>query len=149
MQYKLNFEPVPEGCWYSNLRSFLKEEQWDRVRRMAYAKANGRCTICGVPSPRLEAHERWAYDEEKGIQRLTDVVAVCRKCHAVIHIGRTQLMGKEDEAAAWFMQVNECSYAEYLHALGEANEIHRRRNLVPEWTTDISWLQKNIKNLDL
>ncbi len=140
MEYKLNFELVPDGCWYSNLRSLLKPEEWDRVRRAAYARADGRCMICGRPVSRLEAHERWAYDEERATQRLTDVVAVCKDCHAVIHIGRTQLMGKEKEASDWFCKVNDCSYAEYRAALGKANEEHRRRNRVGEWKLDLEWL---------
>lgn len=147
MEYKLNFELVPDSCWYSNLRSILKPEQWDKVRRAAYARADGRCSICGSPSSRLEAHERWEYDEEKNTQILTDVVALCRRCHEVVHIGRTQLMGREKEAADWFMQVNECSYADYRAALGRANDDHRRRNRVPEWKLDISWLNENMKRL--
>lgn len=35
--YKLNFEMVPEECWYSNLRSALSREEWDIVRKDAYA----------------------------------------------------------------------------------------------------------------
>lgn len=147
MKYRLNFELVPDSCWYSNLRSILTGEQWDRVRRAAYARAGGRCSICGSPSPRLEAHEHWAYDEETQTQKLTDVVALCRRCHEVVHIGRTQLMGREKEASEWFMRVNDCSYAEYRAALGKANEEHKRRNLVPEWKLDISWLKENMKGL--
>lgn len=139
---KLEFELVPDSCWYSNLRSILSPAQWDFVRKDAYARAQGRCMICGVRSGRLEAHERWAYDEANAVQRLADVVAVCRSCHEVIHIGRTQLMGREREAETHFMKVNGCSYAQYRKALGEANEAHRRRNLVPEWKLDLSWLQR-------
>ena len=47
---KLDFELVPDGCWYSNLRSILKPAQWDVVRREAYARANGKCMICGRPA---------------------------------------------------------------------------------------------------
>lgn len=139
--YKLNFELVPDGCWYSNLRSVLKPSGWDRVRRIAYARANGKCMICGRSVGRLEAHERWAYDEKTCTQILTDIIAVCRQCHAVIHIGRTQLMGGEKEAADWFMKVNDCSYADYRAALGRANEEHIRRNRVSEWKLDISFLR--------
>ena len=63
MEYKLNFELVPDSCWYSNLRSILTPAQWDVVRKDAYARAEGRCMICGCPAKRLEAHERWEYDE--------------------------------------------------------------------------------------
>ena len=143
MEYRLNFELVPDSCWYSNLRSVLKPVQWDKIRRAAYAKAGGRCTICGAESRRLEAHERWEYNVETRTQILVDVVAICPACHAVVHIGRTQLMGKEEEACRHFMRVNGCSYAEYRAALGKANEDHRRRNLVPEWKLDLSWLKGN------
>lgn len=142
---KLNFELVPDGCWYSNLRSILSPAQWDVVRREAYARAGGRCMICGAPSHRLEAHERWEYDEERCVQKLADVVAVCKSCHEVIHIGRTQLMGGEVRASEHFMKVNGCTYAEYRKALGEANEAHIRRNLVPEWKLDLGYLKKFIQ----
>ncbi|MCD8306959.1 MAG: HNH endonuclease [Clostridia bacterium] len=139
---KLEFELVPESCWYSNLRSILSKEQWDVVRRDAYARAGGRCMICGKPVKRLEAHERWSYDEKNKVQKLEDVVAVCRACHEVIHIGRTQLMGREKEASEHYMKVNGCSYAEYRKALGEANAAHQRRNKVDEWKLDLTWLQR-------
>ena len=142
---KLEFELVPDSCWYSNLRSILSPAQWDIVRRDAYARANGRCMICGEPTSRLEAHERWEYDEEKGIQRLENVIAVCKSCHEVIHIGRTSLLGGEERACAHFMKVNGCNYAEYRKALGEANEAHRRRNKVPVWSLDLSYLKKFTK----
>lgn len=138
----LNFELVPESCWYSNLRSILSPAQWDVVRKEAYARAGGRCMICGAKTARLEAHERWEYDEDKKVQKLSDVVAVCRACHEVIHIGRTQLLGGEERAAAHFMKVNGCTYAEYRKALGEANAAHIRRNKIPEWSLDLTYLKK-------
>ena len=145
MELKLNFELVPDSCWYSNLRSILKPAQWDVVRRDAYARANGRCMICGRPASRLEAHERWSYDEEKEVQKLEDVIAVCHQCHSVIHIGRAQLMGEEDKAIKHFMRVNKCTYADYIRALGEANATHQRRNRVGEWKIDLSYLERFTK----
>ena len=139
---KLEFELVPDSCWYSNLRSILSPAQWDMVRREAYSRANGKCMICGEAAKHLEAHERWIYDEENGIQKLDTVIAVCKSCHEVIHIGRTSLLGGEERASAHFMKVNGCSYSEYRKALGEANEAHRRRNKVPEWKLDLSYLKK-------
>lgn len=141
---KLDIELVPDGCWYSNLRSLLSKAQWDAVRREAYSRAGGRCTVCGRRCTRLEAHERWSYDEKNAVQKLEDVVALCHACHEVVHIGRTQLMGREREASEHFMRVNGCTYAEYRKALGEANERHRRLNIVPEWKLDLSYLKKFI-----
>ena len=145
MELKLNFELVPDSCWYSNLRSILSPKQWDVVRRDAYARANGRCMICGRQASRLEAHERWSYDEQNSVQKLEDVVAICHACHSVIHIGRTQLIGQEDQAIKHFMRVNKCTYADYIRALGEANALHRRRNQVKEWKIDLSYLERFTK----
>ena len=138
-KFKLNFELVPDSCWYSNLRSELPAGAWDVLRKKAYARADGRCMICGSPSARLEAHEQWEYDDKAGVQRLKNIVAICRPCHEVIHIGRTQLMGKEREASEHFMKVNNCSYSEYRAALAEANALHRERS-EREWQLDISAL---------
>ncbi len=141
MNLKLNFELVPDSCWYSNLRSELPKEAWDIIRKKAYARAGGKCMICGAPATHLEAHEQWEYDDDKGVQKLKSVVAICRPCHEVIHIGRTQLMGREREAVAHFMKVNDCSYADYIKALGEANAKHRERSR-REWQLDVSSLPK-------
>lgn len=138
-KYKLNFQLVPDGCWYTNLRSALPREVWDKVRKTAYARAGGRCAICGSPG-RLEAHEVWEYDDEKYIQKLCGIIAVCPACHEVIHIGRTSLMGREKDAQAHFMAVNGCTQSEYHAALGEANRVHAERSR-HEWVTDISFLQ--------
>ena len=139
---------VPDSCWHSNLRSLLTPAQWDIVRREAYARAGGKCMLCGAEARRLEAHEQWEYDEKNCVQRLADVVAVCKSCHEVIHIGRTALMGREREAEAHFMKVNGCTYAEYRKALGEATEAHRRRNKVAEWALDLAYLKKFLLKLN-
>lgn len=100
--------------------------------------------ICGAPSKRLEAHERWEYDEENAVQRLKDIIAVCPACHAAIHIGRTQLKGDARAAEEHFMKVNGCTYAQMRAALGAANADHIRRNKIGEWKLDISRLAQFI-----
>ena len=145
MEYKLNFELVPDSCWYSNLRSLLSKKQWDFLRADAKARAGGKCAICGKQTSSLDAHERWSYDIEKGVQKLEDIIAVCKDCHSVIHIGYTQLKGNEVRAEKHFMKVNNCSYAEYRKALGIANELHQQRNSVSEWKLDLTYLKRYIK----
>ena len=140
MAYKLDFELVPEECWYFNLRSVLPPAGWDIVRKDAYARAKGRCSICGK-SGRLEAHEKWSYDEKRAVQKLETVIALCRACHEVKHISRTQLTGRGDEAMEHFMKINGCSQMDYHAALGKANEEYLRRNKIENWTTDLSWLK--------
>ena len=137
--FKLNFQLVPDGCWYANLRSALPREAWDKLRRAAYTRADGHCSVCGAGG-RLEAHEVWSYDDDTHIQKLEDIIAVCPACHAVIHIGRTELLGKGAEAEAHFCKVNGATQSEYHAALGEANRIHAERSR-HEWATDISRLK--------
>lgn len=139
-KYKLDFELVPEELWYANLRSILRTEDWDMVRRDAYKRAGYRCRICGADG-RMEAHEKWSYDDKRAVQKLEDVLALCHNCHLVKHIGRTQLMGNEGVAMAHFMKVNACSQMEYHAALARANEEYRARNKIEGWVTDVSWLK--------
>ena len=145
MKNKLTFETVPEECWYSNLRSVLKREDWDSIRRDAYARATGKCSICGSSAKPLEAHEKWSYDEKRALQKLEDVVALCRRCHEVKHISRTYLVGRGMDAMEHFMKVNECSQMEYHEALQKLNEEHARRNKVVGWVTDLSWLENKFE----
>ena len=142
---KLNFELVPDGCWYSNLRSIIKKSEWAYIRKTAYAEANGKCMICGRPVKRLEAHEVWSYDEINAIQKLEKIIAVCHDCHSVIHIGRTQLVGDIERAEKHYLKINKCSYAEFRQELGKANERHRELNKIPEWKLDLTYLQRYIK----
>ncbi len=144
MLKKLNFELVPDSCWYSNLRTLLSKKQWDFLRADAKERAQGKCMICGRKTIRLEAHERWSYDEKTATQKLEDIVAVCHDCHAVIHIGRTQLKGDIAHAEKHYMKVNKCSYVEMRKELGVANEIHCRRNKISEWKLDLSYLKRFI-----
>ncbi len=144
MSYKLNFELVPDGCWGSNLRAILSKAQWDFLRKDAYVRAGGKCMICGRTAYRLEAHERWSYNAEKGVQKLEDVIAVCHDCHSVIHIGRTQLKGDIRRAENHFIKVNGCSYADYIKALGQANEKHKKLNEVSQWVLDLSYLKRYV-----
>ena len=142
---KLEFEMVPDGCWYSNLRSILSKKQWDYLKLDAKRRASGKCMICGKKTDRLEAHEKWSYNEKTKTQKLEDIVAVCKDCHSVIHIGRTQLKGDEERAEKHYMEVNNCSYAEYRRNLGKANDLHKRLNLVPEWKLDLTYLKRYIE----
>ena len=104
MAHRLDFELVPDGCWYSNLRSILSKKQWDFLKADAKQRAGGFCMICGRKTDKLDAHERWSYDEKNAVQKLEDILAVCKDCHSVIHIGYTQLKGNEERAEKHFMK---------------------------------------------
>lgn len=140
---KLNIELVPDGCWYSNLRSALPPSLWEIIKKDARIRANGKCSICGKTTSKLEAHERWSYDEEKGVQKLEEVVSVCHDCHSAIHMERTAIKGDIVRAEEHYMKVNGCTYAQMKQDRSEANKTHQRRNKI-EWQADTSWLNKFI-----
>ncbi len=141
---KLNFEIVPTGAWNNNLRTVLSKKAWDFIRKDAYSRANHKCSICGAPAKRLEAHEKWSYNEETATQTLDDVIAVCHKCHQVIHISRTQLLGYEDEAIKHFKKVNGCDYQGYIKALSDATEKSVKLSKIDAWNLNLDWLKRFI-----
>ena len=143
---KLDFEIVPTGAWNSNLRSVLSKKAWDFIRKDAYARANGKCSICGRTTTKLEAHERWDFNSEKCEQKLVDVIGICKSCHMVIHIGRTQLLGFEDNAIKHFKRVNDCDYQGYIEALKRANEKSIELSKISDWALNLTWLERYIEN---
>ena len=139
---KLEFEMIPDGCWKYNLRNVLSPKLWNFIKKDAKERANGKCMICSRPSKRLEAHEKWDFDEKNGVIILKDVLSICPDCHHAIHIGRTSHVGDLEKTENHYMKVNGCTYAEMKNDLKIANEIHQRRNAVHEWKMDISWLKR-------
>lgn len=139
---KLNFELVPDGCWHSNLRHILSREQWEWIKKDAKERFDGKCAICGKKSKILDAHEVWEYDSKKGIQKLKDVISVCKDCHSAIHIDFTAVKGNLDKAEEQYMKVNNCSYVQMKKDLDLAHKEHNRLNQVSEWAIDISWLKR-------
>ncbi|MHA6629156.1 DUF5710 domain-containing protein [Pseudonocardia sichuanensis] len=60
---------VPRSCWFTNVRTCVSPQDWERLRRMITRRAGQKCEVCGAGEDRtvqrwLEAHERWAYDEQ-------------------------------------------------------------------------------------
>jgi 5-methylcytosine-specific restriction endonuclease McrA len=85
----------------------------------------------------LDAHEKWSYDDEKHIQKLEDILSLCKDCHRVKHIGRAQAVGEGDLAENWYMKVNSCSRHEFQEDLNNAANQWRERSMY-RWALDIS-----------
>lgn len=139
---KINFEMIPENMWYCNLRHILTKSQWDKIRKDAYEKSNGKCVICNRKVKRLEGHELWNFDEENGVQKLTDVIALCSICHKTIHIGHAQIIGKLDACLQNYCKINNCSMNECMEDYKKAFEIWNKRNKI-NWRLDLTWLEDN------
>lgn len=61
---------------------YLRTQHWNAVRLAALRRARWRCQVCNV-SGRLDVHHR-TY-ENRGDEQASDVIALCRSCHARHH----------------------------------------------------------------
>jgi hypothetical protein len=141
---KLTIELVPAGSWFSNLRTMVSRKEWDRLRKKVYEAAGNLCEICGGKGRRhpVECHERWSYDDDRGIQKLEGLIALCPMCHMVKHYGLAQIRGNEDWAFRHLCKVNEVYSAEGNKIVDDAFEAHRRRS-DRYWMVDTSWADQH------
>lgn len=134
---------VPE-CWFTNVRSCVTQQGWERPRRMITRRAGHRCEICGAAEDRtqqrwLEAHERWAYDEHTGTQTLRRLICVCSPCHLSTHFGYANVTGRTGPALAHLREVTVMTQGEawaHVEAAGDLWTARSRRT----WTLDLSIL---------
>ncbi len=127
---------VPRSCWFTNVRKCVHPSDWDRLRRYVYERAGNRCECCNAEG-RLDAHERWYFDEESKVQKLLRIIALCEACHEVTHMGLAQIKGREEAATNHLMKVTgmDCKAAE-SHK-NEAFDLWRSRNRFA-WDLDLS-----------
>jgi hypothetical protein len=135
---------VPRSCWFTNVRSCVTEQDWERLRRPIFRRAGYRCEACGATEDRatrrwLEGHERWHYAEQTGVQALRRLIALCSPCHLVTHFGYANITGRTDEAFAHLCAVTgmtETQAWDHIHA-AEDQWIKRSARL---WKLDLSIL---------
>ncbi|MDQ6695417.1 MAG: HNH endonuclease [Chloroflexota bacterium] len=140
---RLTVELVPSSCWFSNLRSELSKEDWDRLRHAAYERAGRRCKVCGQRGSQhpVECHEVWEYDDERHVQRLTGLMALCPACHEAKHMGYASSVGRAGQARAHLARVNGWSMDMVeLYLEVQFEQWSRRSN--HEWLLDLSWLRQ-------
>jgi hypothetical protein len=139
-QARLTIELVPKTCWFSNLRNRVTPPIWDKLRRETAQQAHHHCEICGGQGPRwpVECHEIWYYDDDRYIQRLVGLTALCPACHEVKHIGLAGVRGRAVIAKQHLAKVNGWSddtaelYIEYAFLIWQ-----QRSNY--NWQLDLSW----------
>jgi hypothetical protein len=139
----LTIELVPKTCWYSNVRSHVSPEEWDRLRGIIFERAGRVCEICGGRGRKwpVECHEVWHYDDEHHVQKLERLIALCPSCHEVKHIGLAGVRGKQAQALAHLARVNGWSMQDARLYLEACFEQWSRRSS-HQWTLDISYLER-------
>jgi 5-methylcytosine-specific restriction endonuclease McrA len=139
---RLTVELVPKTCHCSNLRSELPRADWDRLRRLCYHQAGYRCEVCGGRGDRhpLECHEVWEYDDDRMVQALAGVVALCPACHEVKHLLRATKAGRQEQALAHLAVVNRWTPVQTRRYFGGEGVTWARRSRV-EWTLNLDKLR--------
>ncbi len=135
---------VPSSCWFTNVRSDVSGQDWERLRRMITRRAGQRCEICDRPEDRdtrrrLEAHERWVYDDATGVQALRRLICVCSDCHLATHLGYANVTGRADHALAHLRTVTGMTDSEAGRHVETAGELWTARS-GRTWTLDLSIL---------
>lgn len=145
-EYKLTIELVPKTAWYTNVRSNVSKDEWDRLRKKSYALANNVCEICGDTGKNqgykhnVECHEIWRYDDTNKEQTLTGLISLCPYCHKCKHPGLAQINGELNIVLNQLMKVNNISKSDAEKLLADAFSTWRERSKY-EWTLDISYIQ--------
>ena len=140
---RLTVELVPETCWFTNVRSVVQPDEWQRLKQITYRKARYRCEVCsgrGEQWP-VECHERWQYDDDKHIQRLMGLIALCPVCHEVKHRGFANISGRKHSAAQHLAKVNGWTMEEALAYIQAQCEVWEQRSQWT-WQLDIRWLEQ-------
>jgi hypothetical protein len=135
---------VPSSCWFTNVRSCIIPRDWERLHRMITTRAEERCEACGQtrdPSAgrRLEAHERWIYDEPTSVQALRRLICLCNQCHTVTHFGLAQVTRQAEEALAHLRTVTGMTDQQAKVHRDDAFTLWRERS-ARQWTLDLSML---------
>ena len=123
----LTHPQIPQPLHGLAPRTLLGKEWWNAQRQAAYAKTRHRCAACGVHYlqaayvQRLEAHECYRIEYQRGRAELQEVVALCHRCHSFIH----------SERLWWMYQQRKVSAAKIFDVLHHGFELLRTRHLVP------------------
>ncbi|MFN2452731.1 MAG: HNH endonuclease [Pyrinomonadaceae bacterium] len=143
MRELLTVELVPKTAWYKNVRSQVSREEWERLKRITFKRANYICEICGGRGDKwpVECHEIFAYDDANRVQRLTKLSALCPSCHEVKHLGLAGIRGRHTHALAHLARVNKWSNADAELYVEACFELWHQRSC-HEWKLDLTYLEQ-------
>jgi len=123
---KLLLHPViPDPLHGTNPRTIFGRGWWEWERKKTYLKNNYHCWVCGTHQSkakyykRLEAHETYDIDYNKGIMTFNSIVALCYCCHNYIHSGRLYQL----------LQSNKICKRRYDTIIKHGNNILKKHNL--------------------
>lgn len=135
---------VPATCWFTNVRTCVSPQDWERLRRIIVRRAGRRCEACGATENRdqrrwLEAHERWTYDDRTLVQTLRRLICLCSDCHLVTHFGYANVTGRDGHALDHLRQVTGMTAEQADRHIDDAFDLWAINSAV-DWTLDLTML---------
>ncbi len=135
---------IPKTAWGNNLRSYLTQAGWDKVRKKCYAEHDYKCQICGGQGGNgrkhpVECHEDWTFSEGK--ITLKGLMCLCPPCHEFHHPGLASTNGHTERMLRQFMKVNNISRSEAIDYFQREFAIWRERSR-EEWSLSIDYLKE-------
>lgn len=86
LRYKFNYMIIPHNLAGNNCREYLTISTWNRIKYLIHRIDKNTCQCCGRKGLRLQAHEEFKIDMEKGIYFLEGIYSICEMCHKCVHI---------------------------------------------------------------
>lgn len=139
---RLSVELVPATCWYTNVRSNVSRADWEKCKDFVKKRSGNKCEICGGVGSRypVDCHEIWQYDEDRMVQTLVGLIALCPRCHECKHLGRAEVNGNLERATQHLQQVNGWDDDTTVRYVELVFQIWHIRSQF-DWELDISWLE--------
>jgi hypothetical protein len=149
---KLEIELIPVKSWGKNVQAVVSQHIWLDLRWKFKATRFSRdlaepirdyliCEICNEKNTDLHLDEIWNYDNEKQIQKLVGLSAICENCYNAIHFGRAIKLGLGEAAKEQLIKVNNWTEKQLVSHLENATKLWQTRNEF-NYELDLTWLQK-------
>lgn len=78
---------IPKPLHGINPRTIMGKRAWELYKTNAKIKTNFSCACCGTVTSKLELHENYDIDYEKGVMNVNSMEPLCNYCHMFIHSG--------------------------------------------------------------
>lgn len=132
---------IPSSSWGSSLANLMSDKQWAYLRDLVITANSGYCQFCGSGHS-IEAHEYWQYHEPVnkdhfGVQKLVNIMPLCKKCHFTQHLGFASQINKLDETLFRLSYINRLTKAEMSSYVKFISERYERRSKV-NWLLDLT-----------
>lgn len=143
---ELYVDLIPSSCWFTNVRYCVRQEDWNKIRKIVYSRVGYNCECCGINcidnKIQIEAHERWSYDYSTQTQKLVRLVGLCKLCHLTTHYGFARIKGMEEKVSEHLKKIKNFNSEELKKHIENAYTIWLERNNI-KWNLDLSLITSN------